>query len=150
MSRNLDQLYQEMILEHNRNPRNFGKLEACTHQSHGKNPLCGDDFQLYLTIEDDVIVDVKFEGSGCAISKSSGSLMSSAIKTKSVGEATTLKDAFLNLVMDDELRADTKDIVGHLKIFEGVKKFPIRVKCATLIWRALEAAMAREAVVSTE
>ena len=150
MSRNLDQLYQEMILEHNRNPRNFGKLEPCTHQSHGKNPLCGDDFQLYLTIEDDVIVDVKFEGSGCAISKSSGSLMSSAIKTKSIDEATALKDAFLNLVMDDEPRADTKDIVGRLKIFEGVKKFPIRVKCATLIWRALEAAMAREAVVSTE
>ena len=140
MSR-LKQLYQEMILEHNRNPRNFNKLNSATCKVHGKNPLCGDDYNLYIEFDkDDNLVDLGFEGSGCAISKSSGSIMTSTLKNKSKKEASEIKDAFIELLMTDK-NEKTKSLSAQHKVFEGVKQYPARVKCATLIWRALERAL---------
>lgn len=150
MSR-IEQLYQEMILEHNRNPRNFKVLEPCTHSSHGINPLCGDDYHLYLTINEGQITDLGFMGKGCAISKSSGSLMTAVLKGKSIEEAQKLKITFLNMLTDSTTDGGA-ELSAKLKVFEGVKKFPIRVKCATLIWHALEDALnqAGTGKVSTE
>ena len=147
----IQNLYQEMILEHNRNPRNFKKLDSCSHHSHGINPLCGDDYHLYIKMEDNVIIDVGFEGQGCAISKSSGSLMSAAIKGKTAEEALSVKFAFMQL-MKDELDLEGIKQLGKLKIFEGVKQFPVRVKCATLIWHALQDALDEKSLgqVTTE
>ena len=143
MSR-LAQLYQDMILDHNKHPRHFVSLETHTHDAFGKNPLCGDEYHLELSIEEGVIMDVGFQGSGCAISKASGSLMCDTIKGKSVSDALGLKDIFLNAMMGEGVLAD------KLRVFEGVKKFPARVKCATLIWRALEAALSGNKEISTE
>jgi nitrogen fixation NifU-like protein len=138
MSR-LEQLYQDMILEHNKNPRQFKELPAPTHRSHGVNPLCGDDYWVFLDVKEGTIVDIGFTGNGCAISKSSGSLMSSTVMGKTVEEALTLKDAFLAMVTDNANVSPST--LGRLAVFEGVKKFPARVKCAALVWRALEDAL---------
>lgn len=137
----LDELYQEVILDHNRRPRNFGKLEDATAYAHGVNPLCGDDYHLYLDLVGGTIKRVGFEGSGCAISKSSASMMTQAVEGKAVAEARKLKEGFIRLLTDPEASEDARTGVGRLKIFEGVRRFPVRVKCATLIWRALEAAL---------
>lgn len=137
----LNDLYQEVILDHNKKPRNFGTLENPTGYAHGVNPLCGDDYHLYLNLDvKGKISAVKFEGHGCAISKSSASLMTEAVAAKSKAEAETLKDQFIRLLTEDASGA-AREKVGKLKIFEGVRQFPVRVKCATLIWRALEAAL---------
>jgi nitrogen fixation NifU-like protein len=134
----LDDLYQEVILDHNRRPRNFGKLEAANAYSHGVNPLCGDDYHLYLQVDGSgKIQKLGFEGQGCAISKSSASLMTTAIEGKSVREAQELKEAFVSLLTQENISSETRAKVGKLKLFEGVKQFPVRVKCATLIWQAL-------------
>ena len=139
---NLSELYQEMILDHNRKPRNFGKLESPTCYAHGVNPLCGDNFQLYLAVDKGGIIEkVAFEGTGCAISKSSASMMTAAIKDKNVKEAGQLKDSFIHVLTDNSVSKDDQSRLGNLKIFEGVKNYPVRVKCATLIWRTLEAAL---------
>jgi nitrogen fixation protein NifU and related proteins len=149
MSR-LEKIYEAMILEHNRNPRQFYELESCTHSSHGKNPLCGDDFFVYLVIENDEIKDISFKGVGCAISKSSGSLMVSHLKGKKVSAALTLKDDFLDLVTT-VTNDSQKENLGKLRVFEGVQKFPIRVKCAALVWRTLENALLQSSGdISTE
>ena len=149
MSR-LNRLYEEMILEHNKKPRNFEKLEPCTHSSHGKNPLCGDDYFVFLNLDGDVIKEISFLGQGCAISKSSGSLMTEALKGKTVSEAFEMKDSFLDLVSKD-VEPEVKNSLGKLKVFEGVKQFPVRVKCAALVWRALEDALENNAgEISTE
>lgn len=148
MSR-LEQLYQEMILDHNKHPRHFVTLEHPTHDAFGKNPLCGDEYHLELSVKDGVIVDVGFQGSGCAISKASGSLMSSMIIGKPIDDALTMKDAFLTTLTGEPTAKDA-ELLGKLKVFDGVKKFPVRVKCATLIWRALEAALSGSNEVSTE
>ncbi len=149
MSR-LDQLYQDVILDHNKNPRNFHRITECTHSSHGQNPLCGDDYWIDLVIQDNTIVDVGFEGKGCAISKASASLMSHVIKGKSLAEAVSTKDAFISLLTQEDPTID-KSQLGRLTILEGVKKFPVRVKCATLIWRAFEDAIeSQSGQVSTE
>lgn len=143
----LDDLYQEVILDHNRKPRNFQKLEDANHSSHGVNPLCGDDYHLYLLVDGDgVIKKVGFQGSGCAISKSSASLMTAAIEGKKVAEARTLKENFVRLLTDKTVSDERRAGVGKLKFFEGVKQFPIRVKCATLIWHALDDALKEVAV----
>ncbi|RAP36480.1 SUF system NifU family Fe-S cluster assembly protein [Candidatus Marinamargulisbacteria bacterium SCGC AAA071-K20] len=139
MSR-IQKLYESMILEHNKNPRNFKEMIDCTHQSHGHNPLCGDDYFVYIKVKDDRLEDISFQGQGCAISKSSGSLMTEFLKGKSLDECKAVKDLFLNLVTK-ELTFEDKEKIGKLKVFEGVKQFPIRVKCAALVWRALEQAM---------
>ena len=137
----LDDLYQEVILDHNRHPRNFKKLDDANAYSHGYNPLCGDDYQLYLVVDNGgIIKKVGFEGQGCAISKSSASIMTTMIEGKTLQEAEELRNHFIHLVTDDS-GAEARDKVGRLKLFEGVKKFPVRVKCATLIWHALEDAL---------
>lgn len=138
----LSRLYQEVILDHNRRPRNFKEIANATQYSHGRNPLCGDDYHLYLAVDSKgVIQDVGFQGSGCAISKSSASMMTSLIKEKSAAEAERLKDSFLDFMTKDAVLPETKEGVGRLNLFEGVKEFPVRVKCATLIWHALQDAL---------
>lgn len=137
----LDELYQEVILDHNRRPRNWGKLEHPTAYSHGHNPLCGDDYHLYVDVAGETIRNVGFEGQGCAISKSSASMMTDAIIGKTVKEAEALKDSFLHLLTDNTVAPAVRESTGKLKIFEGVKHFPVRVKCATLAWHALADAL---------
>ncbi len=138
----LEHLYQEVILDHNRNPRNFKEIPDATQYSHGVNPLCGDDYHLYLKIDEQGAVrDVGFKGSGCAISKSSASIMTSLIKDKPIQEAERLKENFLQLMTRDNVPEAVKSQVGRMILFEGVKEFPVRVKCATLIWHALADAL---------
>ncbi len=152
MSLRLEQLYQETILDHNKHPRHYGHLDVCTHRSHGKNPLCGDDYWVYLDIQCGVIHQVRFEGSGCAISKSSASMMSEAILGQRLEDVIAKKDRFLELLTQDHALEEVKVSLGKLIVFEGVKKYPARVKCAALPWRALEAALSEgsSTVVSTE
>ena len=140
MSR-LEQLYQETILAHNRSPRNFGRLEPCTHNAIGRNPLCGDSYELFARIEGEQIREIRFFGEGCAISKASASIMSELVKGKSLGEAQQYKDAFLQLLLEEKNaeNAAKPGLPRKLQIFAGVREYPMRVKCATLIWRALEA-----------
>ena len=138
----LNDLYQEVILDHNRRPRNFKKLANATAYAHGVNPLCGDDYQLFLNVDENgIIKEVGFEGQGCAISKASASMMTVAIQGQSKEEARRLQEAFIHLLTDGTTSEAVRLQAGKLKIFEGVKQFPIRVKCAALIWRALEAAL---------
>ncbi len=143
-------LYQELILDHNARPRNNGTLTPCSHQAEGYNPLCGDTLTLYLQVEGDIIRDVKFVGSGCAISTASTSLMTTALKGKTLAQAESLYRAFHELVTSESPRAD-EALLGKLMAFAGVREFPSRVKCATLAWHTLEAALhARKEPVSTE
>ena len=147
----LSELYQEVILDHNRNPRNFMKLEGATAMARGINPLCGDHFDIYVLQEKGAVKKVTFEGDGCAISKASASLMTQAVEGKSEKEASVLKDHFISLLTDSSTASQHREGVGKLKFFEGVRNFPIRVKCATLAWRALEEALkGRNKEVSTE
>ena len=145
------ELYQQTILEHNRNPRNFGKLEPATHQAEGYNPLCGDHLFVYLNLDDsDVIETVKFEGSGCAISKASASMMTTALKGKTVAEARTLFEEFHRLVIG-ELKPDREpNHLGKLSVFSGIWQYPSRVKCASLSWHTLKGALEKTKSVSTE
>ena len=138
----LDQLYQDVILDHNRRPRNFKEIAHPTQYSHGVNPLCGDNYHLFLTIDEaGVIQDIGFQGAGCAISKASASLMTTFVKGKPVKEAEEIKDSFLQLLTQEEVSPAAKEKAGRLTIFEGVREFPVRVKCATLIWHALADAL---------
>lgn len=149
----LDDLYQEVILDHNRRPRNFKKMDDANATAHGVNPLCGDDYHLYLKKDEKgVIRAVSFLGQGCAISKSSASIMTTLVEGKSVKDAEALKDDFIRVLTRDGITPEERARLGKLKIFEGVKQYPVRVKCATLIWRALEAALKDTAPkeVSTE
>ena len=144
----LSDLYQEVILDHNKRPRNFRVLENPTHHAEGYNPLCGDRLSLYLTVDDGVIKDVGFQGSGCAISKASASLMTSALKGKTVGEARELYDRFHRLVTEGPEKAGD---MGKLAVLSGVCQFPTRVKCASLVWHTMKNAIEGDAsVVSTE
>jgi nitrogen fixation NifU-like protein len=148
MSSGLQELYQEVILDHNRRPRNFRIIETGRH-AEGYNPLCGDRLTVYLRIEGDRIKDASFQGSGCAISKASASLMTDSIKGKTLQEAAALFERFQRLITRpvDEPAED----LGKLSVFAGVRQFPIRVKCASLAWHTLRAAAeARNEVVSTE
>jgi nitrogen fixation NifU-like protein len=136
-------LYEEVILDHNKRPRNFNKVpEDCNHQAHGDNPLCGDRFTVYLTIEDGIIEDVGFEGAGCAISKASASLMLESIKGKTIKEAKELfKKMHHMLAEEPELEEEEADDLGKLEALSGVKEFPMRVKCAILSWHIMNAAI---------
>lgn len=146
----LQQLYQQVILDHNKNPRNFGELSGATHSAEGINPLCGDQIRLALTVENGIITDIKFTGSGCAISKSSASIMTTILKGKTIEEAERLFDTFHDLVtVDTETTAD-EETVGKMAVFTGVREFPARVKCASLAWHTVHAALQGEAQVSTE
>ena len=134
----LEKLYQDVILDHNKNPRNYKEIQNPTQYSHGVNPLCGDDYHLYLKVDaQGKIEDIGFQGSGCAISKSSASLMTHFVKGKPVEEAEKIKKSFVELLTQDKVSQEAKDNVGRLILFEGVKEFPVRVKCATLIWHTL-------------
>lgn len=145
-------LYQEVILDHNRQPRNYGELGATDHRAEGHNPLCGDRLTIELTLDSGRIQDVKFRGQGCAISTASASLMTEAIKGKSVDEVTTLFEGFHEMLTGDpSVPAEASGDLGKLVVFAGVREFPIRVKCATLPWHTLRAAMRGSAAdVSTE
>ena len=144
----LQDLYQEVILDHNRRPRNFRALDA-GRKAEGYNPLCGDRLTVYLRVEDDVIKDATFQGSGCAISKASASLMTDVVKGKTVAEAEALFERFHRVVTAPP-DATVEDL-GKLSVLAGVRQFPVRVKCATLAWYALRAAVeARDEIVSTE
>lgn len=147
----LRELYQEVILDHNKSPRNFRTMEDANRRVEGYNPLCGDHYTIFLNLDDDVIKDVSFQGSGCAISKASASVMSLAVKGKSKVEAETLFQRFHKLVTGELDGGDHIENLGKLAAFSGVSEFPARVKCATLAWHSLHAALeSKEAVVTTE
>ncbi|RMG46020.1 MAG: SUF system NifU family Fe-S cluster assembly protein [Acidobacteria bacterium] len=146
----LDELYQEMVLDHGKRPRNRGRLEEPSARAEGYNPLCGDRLTLYLKIEGDVVTDARFEGSGCAISTASTSLMTEAVKGKPVSEVDRLFRLFHDMLTGPEEAAEPPEELGKLAALAGVRKFPIRVKCATLPWHTLKAALAGERVASTE
>ena len=145
----LTDLYQEVILDHNKKPRNFQKLADANRTAEGFNPLCGDQLQLYVKVEDGVIRDIGFQGSGCAISKASASLMTSILKGKSEKEADEIFERFHRLVTKDE--AGDPEALGKLAVFSGVREFPARVKCASLAWHTLRAALeGKQDKVTTE
>ena len=137
----LRELYQSVILDHNKKPRNFGALENANRVAAGHNPLCGDKIRLYLDVEDDVVKDIRFEGSGCAISTASASLMTQAVKRKPLGEVLRLFDSFRELVTASSSEEVDDDGLGKLAVFAGVRGFPMRVKCATLAWHTLKNAI---------
>ena len=144
----LSDLYQEVILDHNRRPRNFHALADASHSAEGYNPLCGDRLTLYLKLNGDTIEDVSFEGGGCAISKASASMMTDALKGRSVGEASALFDRFHRMVTTPP--SEPVEDLGKLSALAGVREFPVRVKCASLAWHTLRAALNRERRTSTE
>ena len=149
----LRDLYQEVILDHNRHPRNFGALEGADRSMEGHNPLCGDKLTLFVRLAGDRIAEVSFVGAGCAISKASASLMTDAVKGHTVAEAADMFQAFHEMVTAGaEPSPDLLERVGKLKVFMGVSEYPTRVKCATLAWHTLQAALgpAAAAPVSTE
>jgi nitrogen fixation protein NifU and related proteins len=147
----LRELYQQVILDHNKNPRNFREISEPTAKVDGYNPLCGDHYTIFLQLDGDTIRDVSFTGSGCAISKASASVMSSTVKGKSREEAARLFDTFHKLVTGDTRSVDAAEL-GRLAAFSGVSEFPARVKCATLAWHTLNAALSGngQGAVSTE
>ena len=144
----LQDLYQEVILDHNRSPRNFRRMEDADCAIEGYNPLCGDHYKVYVKIADDVITDVSFDGAGCAISKSSASVMTQVVKGKSRSEVDRLFHDFHRLVKGE---ARAEETLGKLAVFAGVSEFPARVKCASLPWHTLKAAIEmRKETVTTE
>ena len=146
----LSELYQQVILDHNKKPRNFRKLENANHTADGYNPLCGDQLTIYLDLEDGLVKEVGFEGSGCAISKASASMMTQAVKGKSKEQAENLFQEFHSMVTGELNEETEENQLGNLKIFAGVREFPVRVKCATLPWHTLHAALNKQEQVSTE
>jgi len=150
MSLELRELYQEVILDHNRHPRNRGKLEQPTGFAEGHNPLCGDQIQVYLHMEGSTVREVSFEGSGCAISTASASLMTEAIKGKTLKQVEAVFHEFQEMVTATGEAAEHPDL-GDLEVFGGVREYPVRIKCATLPWHTLKAALkGQEEKVSTE
>ena len=137
----LRELYQTVILDHNKNPRNFGALEDADRSADGFNPLCGDKLRLTVALEDDVVKDLRFEGAGCAISTASASLMTQAVKGRPVSEALKLFEGFHRLVTSDPTGEVDAGDLGKLAVFAGVREFPMRVKCATLAWHTLKNAL---------
>jgi len=149
MNSNLRDLYQEVIIDHSRRPRNFGRLEQANHRAEGYNPLCGDKLTIYLKVDNGVICDAGFEGEGCAISTASASLMTETLKGKTEAEAYALFAGFHALVTGEAAPAATA--LGKLEMLGGVREFPARVKCATLAWHTLSAALHDQSgTVSTE
>jgi nitrogen fixation NifU-like protein len=147
----LRELYQEVILDHNRRPRNFGTLEEANRTATGHNPLCGDSVRVYLVVEDNVIKDVRFDGTGCAISRASASMMTDAVKGKTIEEVKQLFSTFHEMVTGHPGQFTEAEEMGKLGVFAGVCEFPARVKCASLAWHTLNAALeARPEPVSTE
>ncbi len=147
----LDDLYQELILDHNKRPRNRGKLEAHNGRAEGFNPLCGDHVTVYLNLKDNVVTEVTFEGSGCAISTASASLMTETLRGKTLDEAKALFKKFHGMVTGEPHEVEEGQGLGKLEVFAGVCNYPARVKCATLAWHTVSAALDdRDEVVSSE
>jgi nitrogen fixation NifU-like protein len=149
----LRSLYRELILDHARSPRNFGKLPDATHSSEGLNPLCGDKLRLYLKLDGDEITDARFEGTGCAISVASASLLTETVVGMNSSKAISFSDGLVGRLRcgSESSAATTPPDLGKLRALEGVREFPSRVKCATLAWRALASAIQKdEAAASTE
>ena len=145
----LRDLYQDVILEHSKAPRNFREIANANHKAEGFNPLCGDRFTVYLDLEGDLIRDISFQGSGCAISKASASMMTQSVKGKSKAEAEKIFGRFHQMVTGHS-HGDQADL-GKLTVFSGVSEFPVRVKCATLAWHTLQAALeGKQEAISTE
>jgi nitrogen fixation NifU-like protein len=146
----LRELYQELILDHGRRPRNFKPLDEANRTAEGFNPLCGDKIKIFVNVDGDAIKDISFQGSGCAISTASASIMTEALKGKTRDEAEELFETFHDLVTGEPAKLDSPEL-GKLAVFSGVSEFPIRVKCATLSWHTLRAALKGNGeVVSTE
>lgn len=149
MSMDLRELYQEIIIDHNRNPRNHHAIENATHQANGFNPLCGDKLTVYIKVENEHLSELGFIGCGCAISQASASLMTEALKGKSVHEAHEMFHRFHHMLTQDN--ADSVESLDKLTVLAGVKAFPARVKCATLAWHTMEAALNKDSgIVKTE
>lgn len=146
----LTDLYQEVVLDHGKRPRNFGPLEGATHHAEGLNPLCGDHFTVHARLEGGVVREARFEGSGCAISKASASVMTGIVKGKTPAEIDAIFDGFHRLVTEGPASVAAESL-GKLAVFGGVHEYPARVKCASLAWHALRAALAgAQEPVSTE
>ena len=146
----LSELYQQVILDHNKKPRNFRKLEGANHTAEGYNPLCGDHLTIYIDLEDNSLKEIAFEGSGCAISKAAASMMTQAVKGKSREQVEELFNDFHSMVTGESDEETEENKLGNLRIFAGVREFPVRVKCATLPWHTLHAALNNEQHASTE
>ena len=141
----LDVLYQELIMDHNRKPRNFGELQNPDREANGHNPFCGDTITLHLKLDKTRVIEVGFQSAGCAISKASASMMTEAIKDKPQTEINKIFDAFHNMLTKNSKDGlDSKDELGDLTVLSGVSQFPTRVKCATLSWHALQAALSED------
>ena len=146
----LQDLYQELILDHGSRPRNLKKLAGANHTAEGYNPLCGDKVKVYVNLDGEVVKDISFEGAGCAISTASASIMTETLKGKTRAQAEELFHTFHDLVTGQQAQLDAPEL-GKLAVFSGVSEFPIRVKCATLAWHTLRAAMnGEDEVISTE
>lgn len=141
----VNELYQQMIIDHSKNPRNYGRLDNFTHTSQGNNPLCGDKIDVSLIVQDNVIKDLKWEGTGCAISQASASLMSTLVKGKSVDEFKEMFTKFRELMTIKGYEAEQ---LGKLKVFSGVQGFPSRVKCASIAWHAINNSLANKETVA--
>lgn len=146
----LSELYQQVILDHNKKPRNFRKIDNANRRADGHNPLCGDQLTVYLDFEGGVVKDISFEGSGCAISKASASMMTQALKGKTVDETEVLFNEFHQMVTGELDEETQPNHLGRLTIFAGVRDFPARVKCASLSWHTMHAAIQGAEAVSTE
>ena len=145
------ELYQEIVMDHNRRPRNFGSMTDSTATSEGFNPLCGDQITLFLKVSEDIVEDISFEGVGCAISKSSASMMTEGVKGKSVEEALTVFEAFREMITAKSDGSKDSEILGDLEILKGVAQYPTTIKCATLSWHTLQASLqGTESDISTE
>jgi nitrogen fixation NifU-like protein len=146
---NLEALYQEVILDHNRKPRNFREMEHADRHVEGRNPLCGDQVTVWLKLDGDTVADVSFKGVGCAVSKSSASIMTQTVKGKSIAETRQLFEKFHDMITGKMTDAQ-REQMGSLAALGGVSKFPLRVKCASLAWHALKSALDGGGEVSTE
>ena len=137
----LQELYQEIVMDHNRRPRNFGALENPTNQANGFNPVCGDEVTVFLEVLEGKIIDVSFNGVGCAISKSSASMMTESVKGKSLEQAKEVFESFRKMITKKPGEEYKSEILGDLEILQGVSQYPTRIKCATLSWHALQSAL---------
>ncbi|MEN8222013.1 MAG: Fe-S cluster assembly sulfur transfer protein SufU [Acidobacteriota bacterium] len=146
----LKDLYQEIILDHNKNPRNYGKMEDCTHKAEGFNPMCGDHYSIYLKVKDEIISEVSFEGAGCAISKSSASMMTANLKGKTIEDAKKMFSEFQNMMTSEKPCVEVPEEICTVEPLQGVREFPTRIKCATLIWHTMNNALNGKDKSSTE
>jgi nitrogen fixation NifU-like protein len=146
----LTDLYQEVVLDHGKRPRNFGPLPGATHRAEGLNPLCGDHITVHARLEGDVVREARFEGNGCAISKASASVMTGTVKGKTAAEVDRIFEVFHRLVTEGPAAVGDLDALGKLAVFGGVHEYPTRVKCASLAWHTLRAAIHGGGTVTTE